>query len=418
MDPTGRWIGVVQSPSSSQMPASLVDYATGASRKYLPLGATSDVAPLFHKKRPTAFIATRDHSLVEWDCENEQALRTIPVPALRASEAGRYHSLDLLEFDPADPELIRWAALQVSGRIHVQSGIESDFLASGQLKRDADPIPPRGHDFTHLGSQVWNLPSLFHAKRDGAHLDPTAKHPSELMLFFPRGDTVEVYDLLSQSVIHRFQLGPGAIKALALSPDGKTLVAATTGGLHYRSLPQERVAAGMTSEKLWQLMGSDRHWQAYQAAWALARRPDFLPFLEKQLPPAREPAPAEIELLKSLLADGNPEVRRTAARKWLDLGLHLERETYETLREGGLPDAMPLEAVAPGFDHGFNDDWPDSPVPPLVPLSDHRRILRGVMLLREDRSAASLDQLRRLAAGHPAAPLTRAAARALAVRSN
>ncbi len=417
IDPSGRWIGVAQSPTRPENRiVSLVDFATGKSRKYLEGRAYS--APLFQRDRPTAFVATLDGKLVEWDCEADQALRTIPIPFLNALKTGYPHFIERLDFEPSDPLLIRWTARLAFGRIHSGSFAESFTFDVNRPSRDTDPTPPRSHGIAHIGSCVWNLPTFHQVDDRYPDVDSSVMHPSELLLFIEWVGNVEIFDVLSQSRIHRIPSGP--VKAMAVSPDGRTLVTATTGGVKYWSFPVERrivhgigsdlnstmAFSEMASETLWQMMGVDQHWEAYQAAWHLARRPDFLPIVQDGLAPAREPSSAELELLQPMLADGNHEVRLAAARKWLDLGLALDRKIYETLREDGLP----AEA-------GLADFPREQPIPPLIPLSDHRRAMRAVMILRKDGSPESLRQLERLAAGHPAAPLTIAAKKAVAART-
>ncbi|RYD30746.1 MAG: hypothetical protein EOP85_23485 [Verrucomicrobiaceae bacterium] len=164
---------------------------------------------------------------------------------------------------------------------------------------------------------------------------------------------------------------------------------------------------------MWQLMGGDNHWQAYQAAWALARQPDFMPFMEGHLSPALEPTPDEIERLKIMLGDGSHEIRQSAARQWLDLGFELDRTTYETLREGGLAEKWPVVTLSEGTFDVFSGYSPERPIPPMIPLSAHRRAMRAIMILGNDPGEASRHYLERLAKGYPGAPLTKAAAKAL-----
>ncbi len=410
IDPTARWIGAVQHLyQNNPRPCRLVDFATGETIRFVDVPNVTDAPPLFHPTKRTAYLATLDHDLVEWDCEDGQILRKIPVAFLRGTEAGRIRAVDAMSFDPGAPEVIRWTAdNQAYGRVHVGSGVESLTFETRFIRPDSDSIPPRSHDFAAIGPFVWNLPS-FHQVTPAETNDArsSATHPSELMQFSASGQSVRVFDILSQSFIQSFNFGPGDIKAFALSPDGFTLVAGTTGGLRYVSLEGSPVKAGTSTKVLWRLMGGDNHWQAYQAAWALARQPDWLRFLESHLTSAREPAPEEISRLKQLLADSDHTVRQAAARQWLDLGLEPDRATYDTLGKNGLSEKWPT-----GFPDISSDDY-EQPVPPLLPLSAHRRAMRAVVLLKADRSDAARRQLERLAGGHAGAPLTKAAARAL-----
>ncbi len=416
VDPLARWIGVVQTPRHPEKRRiRLLDFKTGEALRFADVERSAGAAPLFHPMRGTAYLATTDHSLVEWDCESGGVLRTIPVPFLRTIESGKHGNIDTLAFNSVKPEIVQWTAeMQAYGRIDPDSGAETNTIEPRYPRLDADPIPPRTHDFAAMGGEVWNLPTMLSLGSQNSTPFPSVRHPSGLLQFSSQGRTVQIFDIISQSFIHTIDFGPGEIKAIILSPDGRTLVAGTTGGLKYCSLEGLSLAEGTSSETLWQLMGGENHWQAYQAAWALARQPDFMPFMESHLSPALEPTADEIEQLKILLGDGSHEIRQSAARQWLDLGFELDRTAYETLREGGLaekwPSAISLDAI-PGISPGYS---PERPIPPLIPLSAHRRSMRAIMILRNAPGEASRHHLERLAKGYPGAPLTKAAARALA----
>ncbi len=416
IDPKARWIGVVQSPRHPETrQIRLVDFATGETLKFADVSAAAEAAPLFHPTRGTAYLASSDHSLMEWDCESGRVLRSIPIPFLRKIESGRYGTIDTLAFDTAEPELVRWTAeMQASGRINAGNGTETNTFETRHVRSDADPIPPRGHDFAALGGLVWNLPTMRPLGNQNSDPLPSVRHPSELLQFSSRGRSVQVFDILSQSLIHTIDFGPCDIKAITLSPDGRTLIAGTTGGLHYCSLEGPPVAEGTPSEILWQLMGGCNHWQAYQAAWVLTRQPDFLPFIESHLAPAQEPAADEILRLRMLFTDNSHEIRQAAARQWLDLGLELDPKIYQSLSENGLVEKWPGVIHSGGgfsdFSSGFVNE---RPIPLLIPLSEHRRAMRAIMILRDDPSAAGRQYLERLATGYPGAPLSKAAAKAL-----
>jgi len=440
IDPKAQWIGMVQTPSYYKNPhIRLVDFATGKTIRELQVPNLTDAAPLFHPSRRTAYLATRDHQLLEWDCESGESLRKIPIPFLRTIESGRYGTISSMEFDPTTPEIIRWhAGSQATGRIDVRNGVESCGVEARVGRPHSDPIPPREHDFAAIGSCVWNLPT-FHEVTPAEYTDrPSVRHPSELLQFSASGHRVRCFDILSQSFIHSFEFGPGEIKAIALSPDGRTLIAASSGGLRYFSLEGPPLAEGTSPEVLWGLMGGENQWEAYQAAWALSRQPNYLRFLASHLAPAREPGAEELARLKERLGANNHVVRQIAAREWLDLGQEIDKETLQTLREGGLSeksrgDVISKSVLLSGTDFSERISLlappaaprinkpvvvsgidPCGPVPLLTPLSAHCRAMRAVMLLKEDRSEASRQLLERLADGYAGAPLTKAAKKALA----
>lgn len=417
VDPDSRWVGVVQHPRRPETSMiRLVALATGETSQVIEVPAAAGAPPLFHPSRRTAYIATRDHSLVELDCESGRTLGTRPIPFLRKIDSGSHTEIDRLSFDPAGPERIRWSAeLRAAGTIHAVTGEESHLIDTGTYLVDADPIPPRSHEHATIGSRIWNLPSLHEATRNENGGDRlAARHPSGLLRFAAAGRRVRVFDILSQEWVASFDLGPGEIQAITLSPDGTMLVAGTTGGLHYLSLEGPPLAAGTSPGELWRLMGGSDHWMAWQAAWALARQPEFIAFVDQHLEPARQASDGELARIRSLLADSSPEVRQAAARHWLDLGFDLDRQTYESLREGALAAKWPAEVPEPlsAFD-GFSPHVDRAPIPPLIPLSEHRRAMRAVTLLKASRSDPARRCLERLAAGHPEAPLTKACKTAL-----
>ncbi len=413
IDPSGRWIAVKQPPRRpvSQW-VSLVDIATGKTRKYLSVSNGFEVAPLFSPSGSSIWLAVSGPSLVEWDINEDRLLRTLPMPLSEEKQ----RTLDSISFDSENHGWIRWDASAAGGRIDPDDPKKVvTFESSPPLYGEADPIPPRSLEWTITSQSLLLLPSRFEIKIGNHPALPIVKHPSGCLLFIAGYKEVRVFDFLSLSFIRRLSVGPGDIKSQALSPDGKTLVITTTGGVFPFALHEQRQASPhINSEVLWQVMGSENHWEAYQAAWALAKRPDFLTFLQSNLKPALQATPEEIDFLKTQLIDGNHGIRQTAARAWLDRGLTLDRKTYETLREGGLPVAVPSKFFHP-------DDYPFlaahrgvAPIPLLTPLSGHRRAMRAVMILMEDRRPESLRLLEQLAAGDPTAPLTVAAKKAVA----
>ena len=413
IDPTNTLLAVNQWPRNSDEPClRLLDLATGEIRQALsvpPSSGPPDTAFLFRSRGKTALISNH-HTILEWDIPGNRLIRTISIPFMKAADSGPAFSITTLQADPDDPDLIWWTAKNLFGAIRLSDLTESCTFDANHPPRDTDPVPPRIHRIINMGSRVWNLPSLHGVRSEGENNDPAVSYPFGNLLFIGRHGKVLVFDILSQTVIHEFDFGNGDIKAITLTPDGKTLVAASTSGLHYRDLVIDELPVGTSTELLWQLMGSDDHWQAYRAAWALARQPDFIPFLSARLKPASEIPAAELNFIQSLLIDGSTEVRQTAARGLLDLGLPLTKEIYETLRKDGLPSQHALENL-------FGVSNPSPPIPILIPLSEHRRAMRAIMILLEDASPAALEHLKLLASGRAEAPVTIASRTALKVHA-
>lgn len=414
IDPSNTLICINQYPRQPETHIlSIIDFATGKNRNPIHPPKLTDAPILFRADQKSALIATTDHQILHWDLVTDSLIEATPIHFLQSPESNSSFTIHSLSADSADSDLIRWSARNLFGSIHLKSRIETATFDANKAKppSDTDPIPPRSHGFSNLGSRIWNLPTLHQVINFGENNDPSVRHPGGYLLFTASRTKVRVFDVLSQSIIEEFDFAPGEVKALTLTPDGQTVVAATTGGVHYRSLDTGLLPAGTTSESLWQIMASEDHWQAYLAAWALARQPDFIPFLTQKLTPAVPPTLGELRLLQSLLTDGNHEVRQTAARQLLDLGQTISPETYETLRKNGLPSKLPgYRPMSPVY-----SEVP--PIPVLIPLSEHRRAMRAVMILRENATPAAIAQLKRLAAGHPESPLTIASQQALQMNS-
>lgn len=460
ISPDKRWIGVAQDPRlDGGSTVSMVDFASGKQRAYV-AGGQSHAAPLFLKDRGTAWIGGSGGNLIEWDPEAKRILRKVPIPSLR----GMTGNFNVLEADPVASGWIRHS----SGRINPESGDEVPLVANTGIAPELVEIASRTHDSVFSYSTIRNLP-LGRPITPWRHDDgPSVTHPSGLMVFVGKaGDGVRVYDMLSETEVHGIRPAPGAVKCLALSPDGKTLVVGSSGGLRYVPLldadrphgrfsgiphlgwtvsrlqaqslptftpkeelkftpaPEPKPLPPPGNEELWQLMGSEQEWEAYQAAWVLGKQPGFSGFLAGKLVPAGEVSPELKGLLEGLLKDASSAVRKTAARQWLDLGLPLDKATYDTLREGGLPTTMPpaferdvYASGVSGFSGVSDGTNPESPKSPerLAPLSAHKRMMRAVMILGDDRGEESRKLLEKLAGGRETSPLTMAAKRALVRR--
>jgi len=412
IDPSNTMIAFNQSPRiSGGQRVSILDLATGKSLPPPSLPPTVDGNILFLADRKTALIADANGSLIQWDIATGLPLKTIAIPFLGKLHCDTWRA-PVIYRDASDPDLIWWTCGFLSGAYNLKTDTESFTFDGGRAPGDAAPIPPRSHEFVTSGDSIWTLPDA-RGVRSGEVGYPTARHPFGNLLFMGHGNKISIFDFLSESIIRQFSLGSGEIKVLTLTPDGKTLVAATTGGLYYCPLLPSSMPATNSSEVLWQIMGSENHWQAYLAAWTLARQPGAIEFLIRKLPPAEEPTPAELRVIQTLLKDGNHEIRQTGARMLLDLGLPLAQETYATLRKSGIPSSLPTDLHPDSLAiHGYSDA---PPIPLLTPLSDHRRTMRAIMVLCENSTPATLQHLSILSTGYSKAPITIASKRALGI---
>ena len=204
IDPTSRWIGVVQSSR-----ARLIQYSTGELHRTLDtgdIGVGGKAAPLFTRDGESAYVATVAQEIIELECANGSVRR-------RRAYSGKFAVVDSLDFNSRKPELIYWStATEAAFRFGLMIPEVLDAFETRYNKQGIDIIPTRTHEFLAYGDNIRNLPSLrlmmFPQNND---ILPSVRHPSELLYFFARGRTVSVCDLMSQSVITQIDAGPGVV---------------------------------------------------------------------------------------------------------------------------------------------------------------------------------------------------------------
>jgi hypothetical protein len=141
---------------------------------------------------------------------------------------------------------------------------------------------------------------------------------------------VELWSVLANKKMHRFQVTDDNFEAVTFSPDGTLLASATneTDVLTWDLMPylvkEKPKAENLNAEtlaKLWSRLAGEDAALAFQAVQRLAASPDALPFLKEHLPPAKQ------ERYPRLMADLDADsfaVREAAAKELADLGLKAE----------------------------------------------------------------------------------------------
>jgi RNA polymerase sigma factor (sigma-70 family) len=194
------------------------------------------------------------------------------------------------------------------------------------------------------------------------------------------------------------------ISALAFTPDGNTLVSASSDStLLIWDVTGLRTGARFTarSEELWALLADANAERAGQALWAMVAAPaESLTLLRKRL----QPVSVSREHLKTLVADlDHPRfaVRAQAMRELAALGLIAEATLAERLRaKPSLEVARRINALLAG-------------IRSARPLPEQLQALRAVEVLERIGTREASALLRELARGAEGAPLTGHAREAL-----
>jgi WD domain, G-beta repeat len=226
----------------------------------------------------------------------------------------------------------------------------------------------------------------------------------------PEGDRspkfIRIFETATGQERCRFQSIDQGQLSLAFSPDGRALA---SGSLDVTVLLWDLTRGQMTEnpsladsdlEKLWGVLKASDAAAAYRAHWTLvAAAKQAAPFLGRHLRPVAAPDPKLLAALIRDLADDQFETRRdahAALRKLEDLA-------EPTLR-AGLRASDNLEA------HRRIEQL----LQQIDQLSPERLVhLRAIEALEHMRTPAARELLRELAAGAPAARVTRAAGEAL-----
>ena len=165
-------------------------------------------------------------------------------------------------------------------------------------------VPPDG-DWLAVGGRVWDVKTGEIIARGDSAAATAVSSDGRLFATAAQGDVV-IWEALTRKEIHRWKLDKRECRALAFSPDDTVLVAPDyvdavvwdmTGRLKNGRLP----ALALTQaelESLWQVLGSNDHWAAHQAAWTLAAGGEAaVAFIVERLRPATISDPAQIKLL-------------------------------------------------------------------------------------------------------------------------
>ena len=273
--------------------------------------------------------------------------------------------------------------------------------------------------FLAVGGQVWSLESgenllEFYNSNDAVF------SPDGRLLAVGMGEHVQLWEPLSESIIHTIGKGDGEVNDLAFSPDGTVLAAAgdgsaliwdLTGILQDRVLPQIQFTEAEL-DSFWETLSSEEDaWSAHLAAWKLAAAGDSgVEFLRQHLRPAAPPERERLRELRSKFTDANFDVRDLAARELLDLGIELTAVQIEALRR---PDHF---AVSSGllFSQIPPEEMPRKPPPKLYPLPKRLGETRALKALENSPSASAHALVSELAEGDPNAMITKNAQLTLA----
>ncbi len=165
-------------------------------------------------------------------------------------------------------------------------------------------VSPDG-DWLAVGSGVWDA-KTGEILAKGSHEAAAAISSDGCLLATIRFGEIAFWEVLTRKEIHRWKTGRRDGRALAFFPDDTMLVTPDdadalvwdmTGRLQHGRLP----ALALTQaemESLWQVLGSNDHWAAHQAAWTLAAGGEAaVAFMAARLRPATVSDPEQIKLL-------------------------------------------------------------------------------------------------------------------------
>lgn len=257
--------------------------------------------------------------------------------------------------------------------------------------------------------------------------------PDSRLLACVKNEHIQIWELLSQSLIHEIGIGEGKVHDLVFSPDGTVIAAAgngstliwdMTGILRDRELPEMELSES-EMRTLWNALGNEADpWSAHLATWKLsAAGESAVDFIQRNLSPAVAPETAQLAILRTKLTDESHDVRVFAARELTDLGIELSPEEWHLLRRplpnfssgienkipylGILPEAfiakeIPKKILEKTLEYG--------PPPQLLPLPERVRSSRALAALERSRSSVSAKALLdKLSEGDPNSPLTKEA---------
>jgi WD40 repeat protein len=219
-----------------------------------------------------------------------------------------------------------------------------------------------------------------------------------------RAPVVSMWDLAAEKEVAKLAGHQGLIRALAFSPDGKTLgtVSDDSTALLWRwreALPlTDRPTARITAaelERCWRMLAGEDARQAHRAIWTLAAAPEqVVPFLGSQIPPVPFPDTLRIGRLIGDLESDNLATREQASRELATLGGVGEPQLRKVL--DNRPPAETRRRIKELLEQ----------LDGLVLLPKEVRNLRALAVLEQCGTQESMTVLKGLANGAPGARLT------------
>lgn len=369
---------------------------------------------IISRDNKTAYAGSYTGSIDSWNIADGHLIRKIGTSGKEANEPSRDQYLGSLKFAADSDDYIWWTEEHHKlGKRRLSDGKDVVTLSGGSgTNRGEIHLSPHG-DWIASGKTLWHLPSEelidpFHSNESFS--SSRLPHPSGLISVATIGRKAILLDMLTRKPMMTIDFGPGEILSITFSPNGESLVAAGEFGikyLDYSTFAQFWNAEKLTKQQLWELMGGEHAWNAYQATWAMGKKPNWLEFIREQIQPAPEPTPAELSRLRVAMKDSDGQVAATAARLLLDIGFSLSKEEKESLRR---PDERFHSSISFRGELGFPDSQPHlGAVPELLPLSHRSQGSRAIMLLQSDGSKAAIDILTNLTKGYSESPITKQA---------
>lgn len=354
----------------------------------------------------TLVAACWEGSLAFFELARGKLLRKVPVSkhALRAVAANADGSI--LAWGGDGPALGLWDPRRgkelrrfEGSRLYDETSVH--FSPDGSLLATSC-----GSDAVRLwdvatGRQLWVVP--------GTNNSWTSDFsPDGLLLGSAVGKKITLADRLSRRVLQVFEDDLAEVKSIAFSPNGRMLATAShsglislwdlTGGIAKGGdLPSSKFEVEKM-EVLWNNLAGD---DGNAAAWRLAASEDVSAFLRKRLRPIVFPKSGRVDRLLADLDDEDFLVRQRATQQLANLG----QAVLEALRK--------TAAASPSAESRGRAARLAARYEGEAAEAERRRTVRAVAALERNGTHAARKLLRELAAGAPAALLTREAGLAL-----
>jgi RNA polymerase sigma factor (sigma-70 family) len=333
--------------------------------------------------------------------------------------AGHISYLGRLTFSPDGRRLVSTADIHSDGRQTFDDrSVRVWDVASGRLVQKIEGVRPHGTVAVSPDGRVlavggtWGQETTnsvrFWDLATGKELEDRRLPGTSAVAFSPDGRSVaaadrdvRVIEAATGKVVQTFVSGAGTVNGLTFTSDGKRLISAHDDGtaLVWDLVP--KAPPGRDTAKAWDELSSDDAAVARRAMAALVAHPaDAVKLVGEKLMPV--PMPAGRRPTAALVADldakafavreaATKELARRVAADFGDLSAALDAATTEEVRQRL---ATVLHAAGPA--------WPRL-------SADELRLMRAVALLEAVGSAEAKKLLRELAAGDPAALVTREA---------